>query len=68
MREETGGAVSDEPAFEVRSGESVWRIYADGRIEGFPEGSIVYNRIPLLMHMEHANGCARGKLEAERKP
>ena len=38
-----------DAVFEVRHGasEKVWRVYADGRIEGFPEGCVVVNRVPL---------------------
>lgn len=40
------------PAFEVRdrSGKS-FKIWADGRIDGFPDdATIVFNRIPLLIN------------------
>lgn len=29
-------------------GKREWRIYADGRIEGFPEGCIIFNNYLLL--------------------
>lgn len=43
-----------KPAFEVMNRDEsgnwhTFKIYADGRIEGFPEGSIVINRIPNLV-------------------
>lgn len=44
-------------AFEVH-GENgqVWRIYADGRITGFPEGKqLVVNRIPSLLAEQSFN-------------
>ena len=34
------------PAFEVRDGSKVYRIWSDGRIDGFGTEAIVVNRIP----------------------
>lgn len=36
-----------EPIFEVRSGDHVYRIWDNGKIEGFPDGAQINNRIPL---------------------
>lgn len=37
-----------DAVFEVRRADGhVWRVYADGRIEGFPDGCVVINRVPL---------------------
>ncbi len=44
---------ADELLFELRgpSGE-VWRLYLDGRAEGFPEGTVVANHaLPLASRM-----------------
>jgi len=38
-----------EAIFEVISGDHAYAIYEDGTIEGFPEGSIVINRIAPTM-------------------
>ena len=37
-------------AFEVRGphGE-IWRVYEDGRVSGFPDGSVILNRIPIML-------------------
>jgi hypothetical protein len=70
-------SMNDLPAFEVRTHDGtafghVFRIWADGRIEGFPNGVIV-NRIPQLMN-DRANAAiaARpvvkfGELTAEER-
>lgn len=35
-------------AFEIHAKDGrAWKIYVDGRTEGFPEGSVIFNRIPL---------------------
>lgn len=42
----------DKAHFEVHCGDKVFRIWADGRTEGFedqPEPRVVINRIPLLL-------------------
>lgn len=40
--------MTDIPAFEVISsdGQQAWKIFADGRTEGFPLNAIIFNRIP----------------------
>lgn len=39
----------EQAAFEVRSPDGhVWKVYEDGRIEGFPVGCVVFNRIPHI--------------------
>ena len=41
--------MDDNPAFEVIHGIHIYRIWADGRIEGFPPGSVAINRIPQVV-------------------
>jgi hypothetical protein len=36
------------PAFEVRDGGKVYRVYENGATEGFGPGAVVVNRIPLI--------------------
>lgn len=44
--------------FEVRSPDGhVWKIYEDGRTEGFPAGSVIFNRIP----QRRAESCPTSK-------
>lgn len=39
--------------FELRRGEHIWRIYANGKVEGFPEGTLIMNRaMPLLSKLQ----------------
>lgn len=38
----------EEPAFVIWTADHVWKIYRSGRVEGFPEGAAIVNRIPLL--------------------
>jgi hypothetical protein len=41
-----------EPIFEVHSPDGdVFRIWADGRIDGFPPGSMVLNRAAPRVHL-----------------
>lgn len=43
----------DELMFELRgpSGE-VWRLYLNGRVEGFPDGTLLINRaLPLVQRL-----------------
>lgn len=56
------GSEGPKPAFELIHAESnqVWRIYEDGRTEGFPEGGFIINRIPILAHIAHAEGYNAG--------
>lgn len=43
----------DEASFEVRGPDGcVWKVYADGRTEGFPAGSVIFNRIPRYAREE----------------
>lgn len=52
-------------AFEVKSPDGhVWKIYADGRIEGFPEGSVIFNRIPAFVYglLNRAESCPTSKV------
>ena len=41
---------SDELLYEMRGPDGhVWRVNLDGRIEGFPDGTVILNRaIPLV--------------------
>lgn len=41
--------LSDRPAFEVRGPDNHYKIWADGRIEGFGKSTMIINRIPVLM-------------------
>lgn len=46
-------AAGARPAFEVTEpGGKVYRIWADGRVEGFAPGAIICNRIPTLAAAE----------------
>lgn len=36
------------PLFEIKGGNSFWKIYRDGRIEGFPAGSVVTQTLYAL--------------------
>lgn len=40
--------------FEVHEsiGGHVWRVFADGRIEGFPPGSLIVNRAPAYKMLD----------------
>lgn len=59
-----------KPAFEVRVGDPLmparhYRIWADGRVEGFKDGELpvlIMNRIPPLVHEAHARGRQIGEL------
>lgn len=53
------------PAFEVRDRQTghAYRVYEDGRIEGFPDGATVVNRIPQLC----ASAAARARLDARQE-
>ena len=41
----------ERAAFEVhqRNG-NVWKVYANGKIEGFPDECFIINRIPLMVY------------------
>ncbi len=48
-----------EEAFKViEPSGKIYRIYADGRVEGFAGGSMIFNRIPSLEHQARAEGRA----------
>ncbi|MER8967709.1 hypothetical protein NKI25_18640 [Mesorhizobium sp. M0808] len=40
----------DQPAFEVHDKATghIWKVYADGRTEGFPADVLIFNRIPSV--------------------
>lgn len=44
------------PLFELRAPDGhVWRLYADGQIDGFPKGTTIINRaMPLLNALKSA--------------
>lgn len=46
-----GQSSADKPVFEIRypSGKFTYKIWADGRTEGFSDSVIVVNRIPQLI-------------------
>lgn len=46
----------DRAVFEVRQGVDghSWKLHADGTIDGFPEGCLVFNRIPVLVRLAAA--------------
>jgi hypothetical protein len=54
---------SETPAFEVHSQGNVFKVWADGRIEGFPKvhPTIVINRIPAIAADERAVGLIFAK-------
>lgn len=42
--------MTEQPAFEIRSGDKTYRIYQNGMVEGFDEKPlIILNRIPALI-------------------
>jgi hypothetical protein len=43
------GGIMNTPLFVIRSGELEYKIYADGRIEGFPEASLVFNYVDCYL-------------------
>ena len=47
------------PAFEVVDTKTghCYRIWADGRTEGFPEAQLVINRIPALLELGEFRKC-----------
>ena len=54
----------EQPAFEVRYRNSVvrFRIYASGRVEGFPEGDdgpLIANYIPAIVSQAVAGALAK---------
>ena len=54
------GTMSDKPVFEfITHDGNAYRIWADGRIEGFPPEGIVINRIPLLANERAAAAMQR---------
>lgn len=47
----------DPAAFEVSAPGVHYRIWSDGRIEGFPSGAIIMNRIPALIAASAASSA-----------
>jgi hypothetical protein len=45
-----------EPIFEIRYQDSKrFKIYENGKIEGFPDGAIIFNHIPARISEVQAN-------------
>lgn len=60
--ETSADAVSDRPAFEVRTADHTYRIWANGKTEGFDSSAVpfvIINRIPILLAQAH--DYARGQ-------
>jgi hypothetical protein len=57
---------AEGPLFEVHRGEHVWRVYEDGRTEGFPDGCWISNRAPA--RIAQAIAIARRAPETAREP
>ena len=53
-----------EPIFEVIVADKHYKIYENGRIEGFEPGAIVKNRIRARMRREMLNYSNRSKASA----
>ena len=51
--------VGDEAFLVIEPSGKEYRIYADGRVEGFEQPAIIYNRIPALMR-RHASSMSVG--------
>ena len=44
-----------EPLFELRGpGGQLWKLFANGRCDGFPSGTLVINRAAPPVHVLHA--------------
>lgn len=43
--------LAESPLFELRHGGQVWRLYADGRYEGFPDGTVILNNASTLVNV-----------------
>lgn len=54
------------PLFELRHpGGNVWRLYADGRCEGLPDGVVVVNHALPIIHELIAKQIPRGSVANE---
>lgn len=59
---------TEEPAFIVtdrKSGQD-WKIYKSGKIEGFPEGVFIRNRITAIESFAFEEGIKRATLALTR--
>lgn len=55
-----------KPVFKITTPEGhEYRIHADGRVEGFPEHSIIINRIPVHVAEKIGAYLAEKHLETE---
>jgi hypothetical protein len=53
------GAMSDRPVFEfITQDGNAYRIWPDGRVEGFPAEGVVINRIPSFANQRAAEALA----------
>lgn len=44
-----GSALTDKPLVELRHPDGrLWRVWANGFYDGFPEGTIIINRVPIF--------------------
>jgi hypothetical protein len=50
-----------KPIFEIISKDITFKIYEDGRTEGFSKDSIVINRIPVRIASAYVDGMAKIK-------
>lgn len=58
--------LNHEAAFEVHDANTrqCWRIFADGRVEGFGGDAMIFNRITMLVRQAYAQGRAGQPLTA----
>jgi hypothetical protein len=56
---------AEKPAFEVKGGAHAFKVYASGRIEGFPTAaSIIINRIPQILGEARVKAFELGRGDA----
>ena len=48
-----------EPIFEIMTKDNHFKIYENGMYEGFPEGGMVINRIPVRIAESIAHFCEK---------
>ena len=44
-----GKKIRHEVLFEVFSGDKTWRVYTNGKTEGFPSDSTIHNHFPVIL-------------------
>ena len=55
--------VLSELLFEFRGpGGEVWKVWADGRFEGFPGGTVIVNKAAPLLHSLLSKQCGPGRV------